>query len=114
MLDPELRSSLSQQSFYGRARGGSLGGIEFGRRNAIELALFGIVIEVAAEHDRPGLCQLQKQHLMIRRMSGCRFDDHRSITKNVVIGAAYDGGAAVLQGAVNWLVRCAAMEDRRT
>ena len=90
MLDPKLRAAGFQEGLIAA-------------RDAIVCCTLNSVVgtrlsvrssgtvEVAAEHHRSGPRELHEQHLMVRRMSGRRFDHHGSIAEHVVVGILDDG-----------------------
>lgn len=84
MLDPELRARFFQERFDGGSRGDGLLDIEFGGGQAIEFALFGIVVQVAADEHRAGVRQPEKEHLMTGRMPGRGLNDHGFVPEDVV------------------------------
>src|SRR2546423_14435864 len=99
MLDPELRVDARDEGFDGRAGRGGLFPAEFGGRNLPERALFRIVIEVSTQHDRPGLLEIEEQHLVPWRVPRRRLDDDAAIAEHVVIRGRDERGLAVPQRA---------------
>ena len=100
MLNPELGTGLLQEGFDHGARGEGLLRVVFGGGNKIRFALFGIVIEVAAQDDRAGFRELQEKDLMAGRVAGRGHDDHSAVAEDVVGGLAQDYGFAVPERAV--------------
>src|SRR5579884_3238516 len=97
VLDPQLRAGLLQEYFQFGPGGRSLLLIEFGYRQAVQRALLGVVIEISAQHHRPGLLQLQKQGLVPRGMAGRGENQNGAISKHVVLVFVDKDRFAVLQ-----------------
>src|SRR5205085_2518790 len=74
--------------------------VEFCSWNLLELTLFRIVVEIAAEHDRTCLRQFQKQHLMCRRMSRRSLQDNSPVSEDVIVILCHHHYLAVLESAV--------------
>ena len=85
VLNPELRAGGLQKLVEGGSGGACLLGVELERRDAIERALFRIVVEIAAQHDASGFGKLHVQHLMSGRMPGSRLDDDGAVAEDVVV-----------------------------
>ena len=58
VLNPELSAGLLQERFHRRAGRGRLIRVELGGGNEIQLPLFRIVVQIAAQHDWAGFRQL--------------------------------------------------------
>src|ERR1700692_4207351 len=60
MLDPKLRAGSGEECFNAGTRSDGLGCVEFRGRDAAELSLFRVVVQIAAEQNRPGLSKFQE------------------------------------------------------
>src|SRR5262245_11145419 len=90
MLNPQLRAAGFQESFEILPAFTREVSVKVEGWDAIERALFGIVIEVSRKHHRSGLCEFQEQHLMARSMAWSELDDDGSVAENIVIGALHE------------------------
>ena len=91
MLDPESRPAAHQEILdqVHRLDGACLIEVEGG--HALEQTVLGEVVEIAAQHDRPGLDEVDEEHLMTRRVSGGRLDHDGLIAEHIVVTIEQDG-----------------------
>ena len=94
MLDPHLRAGLLQQRVdRGPRRRGLL--LIVGRRDLLQRPLRRVVIQVAGQHQRSGLRELEKQRLVAGRVPGRRDQQDRPVAEHVVVAFQLDRFAAL-------------------